>query len=64
MQTSRRKLLLTGAAAGAGLTTSAFAKAAPPKFDEVYDVVVVGSGIAGTMAAPASYSHLTLPTKA
>lgn len=27
MQTSRRKLLLTGAAAGAGLTTSAFAKA-------------------------------------
>lgn len=51
MQTSRRKLLLTGAAAGAGLTTSAFAKAAPPKFDEVYDVVVVGSGIAGTMAA-------------
>ena len=42
MQTSRRKLLLTGAAAGAGLTTSAFAKAAPPKFDEVYDVVVVG----------------------
>lgn len=38
MQTSRRKLLLTGAAAGAGLTTSAFAKAAPPKFDEVYDV--------------------------
>ena len=23
----------------------------PPKFDEVYDVVVVGSGIAGTMAA-------------
>ena len=51
MQTSRRKLLLTGAAAGAGLTTSAFAKAATPKFDEVYDVVVVGSGIAGTMAA-------------
>lgn len=56
MKTSRRHFLASSMAAGAGLTASisTLAKSADaqtPTFDEVYDVIVVGSGIAGTMAA-------------
>lgn len=62
MRTTRRAFLGRGAAAGlavttGGLTAATAAAAAPsaastkPTFDDVYDVIVVGSGISGTMAA-------------
>lgn len=62
MKTSRRHFLASGMAVGAGLTASlsTFAKtanASTPAFDEVYDVIVVGSGIAGTMAALVAAKH-------
>ena len=58
MQTSRRSFL-GRAAAGLGLAGSGSllvpaaqaAESATPAFDAVYDIIVVGSGISGTMAA-------------
>ena len=50
----KRRSFLQGsllAAAVIGSTPTVAAEAAKPKFDESFDVIVVGSGIAGTMAA-------------
>ena len=50
----KRRSFLQGsllAAAVIGSAPVAAAEAAKPKFDESFDVIVVGSGIAGTMAA-------------
>ncbi len=50
----KRRSFLQGsllAAAVIGSTPAVAAEAAKPKFDESFDVIVVGSGIAGTMAA-------------
>lgn len=50
----KRRSFLQGSllvAAVIGSTPAVAAEAAKPKFDESFDVIVVGSGIAGTMAA-------------
>ena len=55
--TSRRDFLKAGSIVGAGLATSVLgvkavaAAAVPAKWDEEYDVVVIGSGFAGLAAA-------------
>ena len=57
MNTSRRKLLLTSFSGAALALTAAQARAShssPQTFDKVYDVIVVGSGVAGTIAAIAA----------
>lgn len=54
MRTSRRAFLGRGAAAGFALAGAGLAQAntaTTEKFDDIYDVIVVGSGISGTMAA-------------
>lgn len=55
---SRRQLLRAAAFAAAAPAASLASAASPnegkPSFDEVYDVVVVGSGVAGTVAAIAA----------
>ncbi len=55
-KTSRRQFLNTSIVAGIGLAgASPFVQAAPAagqkKFDAVYDIIIVGSGISGSMAA-------------
>ena len=52
MNLCRRNLLKAGAAAAAGIMASAAANAGIPaakveKYDEEYDVVIIGSGFAG-----------------
>lgn len=64
MNLCRRNLLKAGAAAAAGIMASAAANAGIPaakveKYDEEYDVVIIGSGFAG-MACP---SRLAAPAK-
>lgn len=54
--TSRRAFLGRTVAAGLGLsaasiTSTAVAAPSKPAFDEIYDIIVVGSGVSGTMAA-------------
>lgn len=53
MSTSRRSLLKGAALAATAVLPAAAraAQASEPQFDEVFDVVVAGSGIAGTIAA-------------
>lgn len=57
MQTSRRQFLTRSVASGVGLSVLgaqrvfAARKSSSQAFDEVYDVIVVGSGMSGTMAA-------------
>lgn len=54
IETSRRRLLIgaaAGAAALAGEAVAAKPAAELPKFDKVYDIIVVGSGFAGLAAA-------------
>ena len=54
IETSRRRFLI-GAAAGAAVMAGEAVAAKPaadaPKFDKVYDIIVVGSGFAGLAAA-------------
>lgn len=61
MKTSRRHFLTTGIVTGTSLSASlpTFAKPSEnqPQFDEVFDVIVVGSGIAGTLAALCAAKH-------
>lgn len=56
MNLCRRNLLKAGAAAAAGIMASAAANAGIPaakveKYDEEYDVVIIGSGFAGMACA-------------
>lgn len=49
---TRRRLLQGAFASAAAVSTSAMAKTAgTPKFDQIYDIIVVGSGFAGLSAA-------------
>lgn len=51
--TSRRRFLISGALGSAAVLAggSAQAQTAAPKFDKIYDIIVVGSGFAGLAAA-------------
>ena len=52
--TSRRRLIIGGALGSAAALAGNVAQAATqdkPKFDKVYDIIVVGSGFAGLAAA-------------
>ena len=59
MNNLSRRSLIRGAAvlpaAGLGLVSTADASSSPkPKFDEIYDVVIIGSGFSGLAAALAA----------
>lgn len=55
MNNLSRRSLIRGAAvlpaAGLGLVSTADASSSKPKFDEIYDVVIIGSGFSGLAAA-------------
>ena len=58
MNNLSRRSLIRGAAvlpaAGFGLVSTADASSSKPKFDEIYDVVIIGSGFSGLAAALAA----------
>lgn len=58
MNNLSRRSLIRGAAvlpaAGLGLVSTADASSSKPKFDEIYDVVIIGSGFSGLAAALAA----------
>ena len=55
MNNLSRRSLIRGAAvlpaAGLGLVSTADASSSKPKFDEIYDVVIIGSGFSGLAKA-------------